>query len=116
MKLSGSFTPSVKKPQEHAQALVPQLFNVLKGDLSLVGPRAMTREEAKDYRTQARGDVVLSVKSGITGLWQASGRSDLSREERIRLELYYVQNWSLLMDARILFKTIWVVLLRRGAE
>ena len=95
---------------------LPQLFNVLKGDLSLVGPRAMTRDEAKLYREEARGDVILSVKSGITGLWQVSGRSDLNREERIRLELYYVQNWSLWMDIRILFKTIWVVFSGRGAE
>ena len=95
---------------------LPQLFNVLKGELSLVGPRPVRKFELEAYRSAAGGDVLLSVKSGITGLWQVSGRSDISQEERIRLELFYVQNWSLLMDLRILVKTIWVVLLRRGAS
>ncbi len=95
---------------------LPQLFNVLKGDLSLVGPRPVRDFELEAYREAAGGDVLLSVKSGVTGLWQVSGRSDTSQEERIRLELFYVQNWSLWMDVRILFKTVWVVLARRGAE
>lgn len=95
---------------------LPQLFNVIKGDLSLVGPRAMLGNEMSLYRKAASGDVVLSVKSGITGLWQVSGRSDLSYEERLRLDLYYVQNWSLWIDIKILFKTIAVVLTRAGAR
>ena len=95
---------------------LPQLLNSLKGDLSLVGPRPVRDFELASYREAAGGDVLLSVKPGITGLWQVSGRSDISQEERIRLELYYVQNWSLIMDIRILFKTVWVVLLRRGAQ
>jgi len=94
---------------------LPQLFNVLKGDISLVGPRPMTVEEAKEFRKQSDGDVILSVKGGVTGLWQVSGRSDISFEERVNLELYYVQNWSFLLDIKILFKTIWVVLFRKGA-
>lgn len=94
---------------------LPQLFNVIKGDLSLVGPRAMLAREAEEYRKQAGGDVVLSVKGGITGLWQVSGRNDLSFEERVKLELYYVQNWSLLMDLKILIKTVVVVLKREGS-
>ena len=95
---------------------LPQLFNVLRGNLSLVGPRAMTKHELSEYRHQAGGDVVLSVKSGITGLWQVSGRSNLSFEERIRLELFYVQNWSLWLDLKILLKTIGVVLKGSGAR
>lgn len=94
---------------------LPQLFNVLKGDISLVGPRPMTAKEAKVYNARAQGDVILSVKGGVTGLWQVSGRSDISFEERMNLELYYVQNWSLWMDIKILFKTVWVVLTGRGA-
>jgi len=95
---------------------LPQLFNVLRGDLSLVGPRPVRKDELKAYREAAGGDVLLSVKSGITGLWQVSGRSDTSQEERIQLELYYVQNWSFLMDIRVLFKTIWVVFTGKGAS
>lgn len=94
---------------------LPQFFNVLKGDISLVGPRPMTVEEAKVYNKQSDGDVILSVKGGVTGLWQVSGRSDITFDERVSLELYYVQNWTFLMDVRILFKTIWVVLFRKGA-
>lgn len=95
---------------------LPQLINVLRGDLSLVGPRAVREFELKAFRDQAGGDVVLSVKSGVTGLWQVSGRSNLSLEERVRLELYYVQNWSLWLDIKILLKTVLVVLKGSGAR
>ncbi len=94
---------------------LPQLFNVLKGDISLVGPRPMTAEEAKIFNKRAGGDVILSVKGGVTGLWQVSGRSDITFEERVNLELYYVRNWSIWMDVKILFKTVWAVLAGRGA-
>lgn len=95
---------------------LPQIINVLKGDISLVGPRAMFKDELKPFREAAGGDVVLSVKSGITGLWQVSGRSDVTLEERVRLDLYYVQNWSLWLDIKILFRTVYVVFTRKGAE
>lgn len=95
---------------------LPQLFNVLKGDLSLVGPRPMYKEELGPYRKLAGGDVILSVKSGITGMWQVSGRSDVTLAERAKLDLFYVQNWSLWLDIKILAKTIYVVLLGRGAN
>ncbi len=95
---------------------LPQLFNVIKGNLSLVGPRPVTKDELTAYRLEANGDVLLSVKSGITGLWQVSGRSDITQEERIRLELYYVQNWTFWMDIKILFKTVWVVITSKGAS
>lgn len=95
---------------------LPQLFNVLKGELSLVGPRPMYKEELAPYRKLAGGDVILSVKSGLTGMWQVSGRSDVTLEERVKLDLFYVQNWSLWLDIKILAKTIYVVLLGRGAN
>ena len=93
---------------------LPQVFNVLRGDLSLVGPRPILPQEAK----LARGRTALlhSVQSGVTGLWQVSGRSELSFEERIELELFYAQNWTFWLDIKILFKTIPVVFGRRGAK
>ena len=93
---------------------LPQIFNVLRGDLSLVGPRPILPQETK----MARGRTALlhSVKSGVTGLWQVSGRSELSFDERIEIELYYAQNWTFWLDIKILFKTIGVVLNKRGAK
>ncbi len=95
---------------------LPQLFNVLKGDLSLVGPRPIPKRELDAKFTKKHGALLLSVKSGVTGLWQVSGRSDLTNEQRIQLELYYVQNWSFWLDIKILFKTVMVVLRRDGAQ
>lgn len=93
---------------------LPQLFNVFRGELSLVGPRPILPQEAKFSRS--RTALLHSVKSGVTGLWQVSGRSNLSFEERIELELFYAQNWSFWLDIKILFKTIGVVLRKRGAK
>lgn len=93
---------------------LPQIFNVLRGDLSLVGPRPILPQEVKF--NQSRTALLHSVKSGVTGLWQVSGRSELSFDERIELELYYAQNWSFWLDLRILFKTIGVVLRKTGAK
>ncbi|MFZ1258675.1 MAG: sugar transferase [Candidatus Saccharimonas sp.] len=93
---------------------LPQIFNVLRGDLSLVGPRPILPQEVNFNKT--RTALLHSVKSGVTGLWQVSGRSELSFEERIELELYYAQNWSFWLDLRILFKTIGVVLRKTGAK
>lgn len=93
---------------------VPQLLNVLAGHLSLVGPRPILPQEIGLY--QGRGALLHSVKSGLTGLWQVSGRSELSFEKRVELELYYAQNWSFWLDIKILFKTIGVVLFRSGAR
>lgn len=93
---------------------LPQLINVLKGDLSLVGPRPILPQEVKF--SPNRTALLHSVKSGVTGLWQVSGRSNLSFEERIELELFYAQNWSFNQDLRILFKTIGVVLFGKGAK
>lgn len=93
---------------------LPQLFNVLKGDLSLVGPRPILPQEVKFGKSRAA--LLHSVRSGVTGLWQVSGRSNLSFEERIELELYYAQNWSFWLDVKILLKTIGVVLRKTGAK
>ncbi len=93
---------------------LPQLVNVLRGDISLVGPRPILPQEVQFSR--ARAALLLSVRSGMTGLWQVSGRSNLSFEDRIELELYYAQNWSFWLDIKILFKTIGVVLRKTGAK
>lgn len=92
---------------------IPQIINVLKGELSLIGPRPPLPEEVKKYK-KWHGKR-LNVKQGITGLWQVTGRSELGFEEGIKLDLYYIQNWSIGMDIKILLKTIPAVLSRRGA-
>jgi exopolysaccharide biosynthesis polyprenyl glycosylphosphotransferase len=92
---------------------LPQLFNVLKGDISLVGPRALDHFELDQYEKK---NLILSVKSGITGLAVISGRSDIPFEERRRLDLYYVQNWSFWGDLVILARTFSVVIFHRGAR
>lgn len=92
---------------------LPQLFNVLHGDISLVGPRALIPSELEQ---SAQKNLILSVKSGVTGLAQISGVSDLSFAERRQLDLYYVQNWSFWGDMVILAKTFWVVLFHKGTR
>jgi lipopolysaccharide/colanic/teichoic acid biosynthesis glycosyltransferase len=92
---------------------LPQLFNVIKGDISLVGPRALDHFELDQY---AKKNLILSVKTGLTGLAQISGRRDIPFEERRKLDLYYVQNWSFWTDLVILVKTVSVVLFHRGAR
>ncbi len=92
----------------------PQFWNVLKGDMSLVGPRAPLPEEVKEYsRWQRRR---LSVKPGITCLWQVSGRNEIDFQEWMKLDLFYIDNWSLLLDLKILLRTFPVVLLGRGSR
>lgn len=90
---------------------LPQLFNVIKGDLSLVGPRALHPDELDKYDKK---DLILAVKSGITGLAQVSGRRQISFAERRKLDLYYVQNWTIWLDLVILIKTIRVIFRRIG--
>jgi exopolysaccharide biosynthesis polyprenyl glycosylphosphotransferase len=92
---------------------LPQLFNVLGGSMSLVGPRPPLPKEVERYDTSIRRR--LLVKPGLTGLWQISGRSDLSWEESVRLDLRYVENWTLALDLLILWKTASAVLRSRGA-
>lgn len=90
---------------------LPQLFNVLNGDLSLVGPRTLVPQELNAYE---RKHAILSVKAGITGLAQVSGRKDISFEERRTLDIYYVQNWSFWLDISILIRTLRVVFTGSG--
>lgn len=92
---------------------LPQFYNVLRGDISLIGPRPIPKEELANYPNES--PIVLSVKTGITGLAQVSGRSNLTMDERIDLDVFYVQNWSFWFDVRILLKTVWVVLQRNGS-
>ncbi|HED1482730.1 TPA: undecaprenyl-phosphate galactose phosphotransferase WbaP, partial [Klebsiella pneumoniae] len=92
---------------------LPQLFNVLKGDMSLVGPRPIITAELERYNEEV--DYYLLSKPGMTGLWQVSGRSDVDYETRVYLDAWYVKNWSMWNDVAILFKTIGVVLKRDGA-
>ncbi len=93
---------------------LPQLLNILKGDMSLVGPRPYIPSEIKSLGGEA--DMIFRVKPGITGLWQVSGRSNLSFRERVKLDVWYIQNWSLWMDIVIIIKTIKVVLFKTGAR
>ncbi|GAA0905447.1 sugar transferase [Virgisporangium aurantiacum] len=91
---------------------LPQLINVLMGEMSLVGPRPLPADDG-DFLGDVRRR--LLVRPGITGLWQVSGRSDLSWDDAVRLDLYYVDNWSLVLDLHILWRTIGVVLRSKGA-
>ncbi len=93
---------------------LPQLWNVLKGDMSLVGPRAPLPEEVKEYASWQRRR--LSVKPGITCLWQISGRNEIDFHEWIKMDLDYIDNWSLLLDLKILLYTLPVVLFGKGAR
>jgi exopolysaccharide biosynthesis polyprenyl glycosylphosphotransferase len=92
---------------------LPQLFNVLNGTMSLIGPRPPLPREVAEY--EGRVHRRLLIKPGITGLWQVSGRSNLSWEESVKLDLYYVENWSILSDFVVLLRTVRAVLKRDGA-
>lgn len=93
----------------------PQLLNVLRGEMSLVGPRPVVQAELDDHYGRA-ARAYLSARPGLTGLWQISGRSDTTYEQRIRLDCDYVRNWSLLRDLRIILLTIPAMALSRGAR
>ncbi|HXE62157.1 MAG TPA: exopolysaccharide biosynthesis polyprenyl glycosylphosphotransferase, partial [Bryobacteraceae bacterium] len=92
---------------------LPQLWNVLIGKMSLVGPRPIVRDEIRHYGMEF--ETYTYVQSGLTGLWQVSGRSETSYEQRVDFDRFYVQNWSIWLDLCILFRTIGTVLSRAGA-
>jgi lipopolysaccharide/colanic/teichoic acid biosynthesis glycosyltransferase len=92
---------------------LPQLFNVLRGEMSLIGPRMVTAPELERYGEHV--DTLLSVQPGMTGLWQVSGRQTTTYERRVELDLHYVEHWSLMLDLRILLKTPLVVFRGEGA-
>jgi exopolysaccharide biosynthesis polyprenyl glycosylphosphotransferase len=92
---------------------LPQLLNVIKGEMSLVGPRMITEAEIDKYN---QWDInLLTVRPGLTGLWQVSGRSDVSYEQRVRYDMHYIRNWSIWLDLQLLLQTLPAVLKRRGA-
>ncbi|KAB0267737.1 sugar transferase [Microvirga brassicacearum] len=93
---------------------LPQLINVIKGDMSLVGPRPVTQGELAHYGFAT--SIYKSVRPGITGLWQVSGRNDVGYDTRVRLDEQYVKNWNLAADLQILLRTPAVVISRRGAR
>ena len=99
--------------RRHSLDELPQLLNVLFGSMSLVGPRPPLRSEVDQYAEHVHRR--LLVKPGMTGLWQVSGRADLTWEEAVRLDLYYVENWSVALDAMILWKTAFAVVKGSGA-
>ena len=91
----------------------PQLINILRGEMSLVGPRMISSEEINMYN---QWDInLLTVRPGLTGLWQVSGRSDVTYDERVRLDMYYIRNWSIWLDLQLILQTIPAVLKGRGA-
>ena len=93
---------------------LPQFYNVLRGNMSLVGPRPPIPMEVARY-TRDEKKRIVGVKPGLTGLWQVSGRSDTEFDEWVKLDVYYIENWSLLLDFIIIFKTIMVIVFRKGA-
>ncbi len=92
---------------------LPQLFNVLRNEMSLIGPRIIAPEEVQEY--QKWGMNLLTVKPGITGKWQVSGRSDITYQQRVQLDMFYIRNWSIWLDLQILLQTIPAVLSKKGA-
>lgn len=93
---------------------LPQIINILKGDMSIIGPRPVVNDEIEKYGNQKAK--FLSVKPGLTGYWAANGRSATTYEDRIKLELYYIDHCSLLLDIKIFFKTILTVLKKESAK
>jgi len=92
---------------------LPQLINVIKGDMSLVGPRPIVRGEIEKYSVYF--DFLITVRPGITGLWQVSGRSDVSYEERVMMDIEYVNNMSFWKDILIIFRTLYIIFKKTGA-
>ena len=92
---------------------LPQIINILRGEMSFIGPRPIIEEEISKY--EEIFNLYIKVKPGLSGLWQVSGRNDVSYEKRVKLDEFYVRNNSLKLDAKIFFKTFYVVLSRKGA-
>ena len=99
--------------REYSLDELPQIFNILKGDMSFVGPRPIVEEELYKYGSKISD--YKSVKPGLSGLWQVSGRNNTSYDKRVELDCKYIKTMSFLLDIKIFFKTFYVVLLRNGA-
>lgn len=106
-------TPIGRLLRKYSLDELPQLFNILSGSMSLVGPRPPLPSEVEEYEQHVRRR--LLVKPGLTGLWQVSGRSNLSWQDSVRLDLYYVENWSLAGDLVIILRTVRAVFHSTGA-
>jgi exopolysaccharide biosynthesis polyprenyl glycosylphosphotransferase len=113
MKDDPRITPIGKFLRRTSLDEIPQLLNVLNGDMSLVGPRPAVPREVEQYQEWQKGR--LAIRPGLTGLWQVRGRSDLSFDEGVLMDLYYIENWSLRLYIQILLRTIPAVLFSRGA-
>ena len=106
--------------RKHSLDEVPQLFNILKGDMSLVGPRAyypdeLREQQAKYPQTRESVKIVLSIKPGLTGYWQVSGRSEINFDKRIKMDETYVKKRSIIYDLWIILKTPWAMISGKGA-
>jgi lipopolysaccharide/colanic/teichoic acid biosynthesis glycosyltransferase len=119
MKLDPRVTPLGRIMRRFSIDEFPQLINVLRGDMSLIGPRPLPAADldadGQSRRFAAWAEQRSRVLPGITGMWQVCGRSDVPFEKMMELDIYYIQHWSLLLDLKILLKTPWVVLTGRGA-
>ena len=113
MRSDPRITPMGARLRKWSMDELPQLLNVVLGEMSLVGPRPALPNEAELYADHVRRRLV--VKPGLTGLWQVNGRSDLTWEESVRLDLRYVENWSFALDVQILWKTFSVIFRGSGA-
>jgi len=113
-------TPVGKIIRKHSIDEIPQLFNVLKGEMSIVGPRPYYSEELEKQqkiypKTKELVKEVLKVKPGITGFWQVSGRSDVNFDKRIEMDAYYARKRSIFLDILVLLKTPWTMISGKGA-
>jgi lipopolysaccharide/colanic/teichoic acid biosynthesis glycosyltransferase len=113
MKDDPRVTPFGKFLRRTSLDEIPQLFNVIKGEMSLVGPRPPLLREVAQYEDWQRGR--LAMKPGMTGLWQVRGRSNLTFDEGVLMDLYYIENWSLRLYYQVLLRTLPAVLFSRGA-
>jgi lipopolysaccharide/colanic/teichoic acid biosynthesis glycosyltransferase len=91
----------------------PSFFSILRGDISLVGPRTITQSQCERYGSLL--PKLLSVKPGLTGFWQVMGRQTTSYEDKVRLDMFYIDHWSIWLDLLIIFKTFWAVIRAEGA-
>ncbi|HLE48758.1 MAG TPA: sugar transferase [Patescibacteria group bacterium] len=113
-------TPVGKFIRKHSIDEMPQLLNVLKGEMSIVGPRAYLPDELEEQKKKYKGtdkyiEEMLMVKPGITGFWQVNGRSEVNFDKRIQMDAYYARKKSILFDILIMLKTPWIMLTGRGA-
>lgn len=114
LKNDPRITPVGRFLRKNSLDELPQFWNVLKGDLSVVGPRPVVLDELHKYFKE-RASLILTIRPGITGLWQVSGRSNISYEERISLDEEYVQNQSLFLDLKLIAKTLPAIFFSKGA-